>query len=346
MRLLDKFREPLAFTTGPVPWRRMAQFGVSVALALAVGLVLGAPGGAAIAAFAAMYVFFLDFGGPLNYRYPTIVLGLAVIIGCAVLGRAIYGLYWEKIAAVFILSFIAGGSHAAGPRILQVLRYGAVALLVCAVLPGISVAFLPFLLLGAGIGFAVALVEDFFLGWASRLQPGSLWAETRKIPNYRKARFRFALCYAVVAAAGLLGGELLGASRPYWVCITTLFAMQPDAVVSLVRTFQRIVGTLIAVPVTALAIEWSHSVWLVAAVAVVMALLVPYGFARNYWLGCAAIVVFVIAVLDLAYFSQGGAMPLLWMRVYETILGCLLAAVGTFIAYPEIWWPHKRAATG
>ncbi|MGA9851946.1 MAG: FUSC family protein [Gammaproteobacteria bacterium] len=346
MQFLNRFREALVFTPGSVPWRRMAQFGASVALALTAGLVLGTPGGAAIAAFGAMYVFFLDFGGPLNYRYPTILLGLIVILLCAILGRVLHGLQWEKIAAVFILSFIAGGSNAAGPRILQVLRYGAVALLVCAVLPDISVAFLPYVLLGAGIGFAVTLVEDGLFGWPARTQPGSLWLETRRIPDYHRVQFRFAFWYALVAAAGLLGGELLGASRPYWICITTLFAMQPDAALSLARMFQRIIGTLMAVPVTALAIEWSHSIWLVAAVAVVMAFIVPYGFARNYWFGCAAIVVFVIAVLDLVYFSQGGAMPLLWMRVYETILGCVLASAGTFIAFPEVWRPRKRAAAG
>ncbi|MGH8336317.1 MAG: FUSC family protein, partial [Gammaproteobacteria bacterium] len=315
----------------------MTQFGVSVALSLIAGFALGTPADAAIAAFAALYVFFLDFGGPLDYRYPTIVMGLVVILLCAALGRGLYGLQWEKIAAVFVLSFIAAGSNAAGPRLLQVLRYGTVALLVCAVLPDIGVALLPFVLLGAGIGLAVALLEDRLFGWSPRSQPGSLWAETRRIPNYRRVQFRFALCYAAVAAAGLLGGELLGASRPYWITITTLFAMQPDAAVSLARLFQRTVGTLVAVPVTAFAIEWSHSIWLVAVVLVVMAVMVPYGFMRNYWVGCAAIVVFVIAALDLVYFSQGGAMPLLRMRVYETILGCILAAVGTFIAFPEVW---------
>jgi uncharacterized membrane protein YccC len=99
--------------------------------------------------------------------------------------------------------------------------------------------------------------------------------------------------------------------------------------------FQRVTGTVAAVPITLFTVEYAHSLWPLAAVVVLASAVVPYGIVRNYWLACAALVVFIISTLDIAALSQHGALELLWIRLAQTALGCLLAGVGTLVAFPE-----------
>ena len=325
----------LSLNRQPVPWRRMLQLSVSTALVLAVGLGFRQPAGTVLAVFVSYYVFSLDFGGPFNHRYPTMAAGLLGIVACAALGYTLHELVWAKLAAIFLFTALSGWAYTSGPRLAQVFRFSTVALLVGAMLPVISAQVLPFVALGAVVGLVVAAVEEWLLGWRRRRFPGTLAAETQNVVAYHRVNLRFTLCYSVVAVTGLLLAEWLGMERPYWVTITTLFAMQPDVVTSLIRLFQRVMGTLAAVPITLFTVEYAHSLWPLAAVVVLASAVVPYGIARNYWLACAAVVVFVISTLDIASLSQHGAVELLWIRLAQTALGCLLAGVGTLVAFPE-----------
>ncbi|MEO6863413.1 MAG: hypothetical protein ABI180_18040, partial [Microcoleus sp.] len=56
----------------------------------------------------------------------------------------------------------------------------------------------------------------------------------------------------------------------------------------------------------------------------------------------AAVTVLVMVLIDLLMLNQGGDRALLPVRFYATLIGCTLTAIGTAIAYPEIWL-HKRA---
>lgn len=311
----------------------MLHFSASVAFASAVCFLLGQPAEAAVAAFAVLYVYFLDFGGSGLQRYPTILLGLTLVIVCGALGHLLFHHPVEKIFAVLLLALITGWAHGAGPRAAQIFRFGTVAFLVTAVLPQIGSSEIPYVALGAGIALIVAALEDLIVGPPSCLLPGDLGREVRTLVSPPTRYIRFTVSYGLVAALGFALGERLGVARPYWVTITTIFAMQPASSPTLMRLFQRVTGTFVAIPITLVALGVARDPALIALLLVGTAFLIPLALVRNYLVASAVTVVFVIAALDLIYFTDGGALSFLWSRAYETFLGALLAAIGTLIAY-------------
>lgn len=322
--------------SGPAPWRRMLHFSASVALASAVCFLLGHPAESAVAAFAVLYVYFLDFGGAGPQRYPTILMGLALVVVCGTWGHALFHHPRDKIAVVLLLALLTGWAHGAGPRIAQIFRFGTVAFLVTAVLPEIGASEIPYVGLGAGIALGVAALEDLAVGAPPCLLPGALGRELRTLVLPPTRYIRFTLSYGLVAALGFALGERLGVARPYWVTITTIFAMQPASSPTLMRLFQRVAGTFVAVPITIVALSVARDPMIITLIMVATAFLIPLALVRNYLMASAVIVIFVIAALDLIYFNDGGALSFLWSRAYETFLGALLAAAGTVIAYADV----------
>jgi len=176
------------------------------------------------------------------------------------------------------------------------------------------------LIMGGLMILAVAWIQQLFFGPERRLQPGGLTQERRRLWRRTTPNVRFALCYGVVAALGLVVGQTLHLQRPYWVSVTSVFATQPQSASTVVRMFQRVAGTLLAVPITIAALSVGQHPWLLMTVIAASAFLIPLAVARNYLYGSAAVVVFVIAALNLVYLQQGGALNLLWLRFYETAM--------------------------
>jgi Fusaric acid resistance protein-like len=333
-RLTDWLRRAFTLAPGAVPWREMVFVGSSVAIAELVCALAHHPIDAAFAAVTTYYVYQLDFGGPLRARGSTIVAGLVVIVLCGVLGHALSRNHVGQIATVFVLAAGAGAVYTTAPRVLQIVRYGIVAFLITSVFIQIGLNRLPSLGLGAAVPFGVAWAQERLLGADPQLRPGALALEARRLALSRPpADLRFTLCYGAVAALGLITGEALHLQRPYWVTVTTVFAMQPESAETVMRTFQRVGGTLIAVPVTIGVLNIGQAPWVLMLIIAVSAFLIPLAAARNYLLSSATTVVFVIGALGLVYLSQGGAVSLLWLRFYETSIGAALAIVGTAVSY-------------
>lgn len=311
----------------------MAHFGFSVFAVVIACFMLGAPEEGAIAAFSVFYVFFLDFGGVMHHRYPTIFAGLGSILLAALAGHLLIGHRILQLAGVLALATLTGWAHAAGPRIVQVLRFATVAFLIAIALPEMGTAVLPYLALGMAIGVAAVWIEDLSVGHPEASCPGSLGPETRTLILPPRRYVRFTLAYGLVATSGFFLGTSLGLARPYWVTITTLFAMQPESDATFVRLFQRVAGTFIAIPVTLLALDLSHTTVTTAAVLILSAFGIPLALVRNYLVTSALTVVFVIAGLDLVTSSTAGTIAFLLSRATETFVGAVLAAFGTALAF-------------
>jgi hypothetical protein len=326
-------RQIIAIAPGPVAWRRMMLIGLGIAIAEVACVIAGRPADAPFAAISAYYVYSLDFGGPFRYRYPTVVVGLAAIVVGGTIGHVLADRPAETIVAVFVLATCGGIVYTAGPRVLQILRFATVALLVTSAFPQLGLNRIPPMAVGAGITLACAWLQQLVSGPERRLQPGQLKQEAQRLSESSRRHIRFALCYGAVAALGLWVGRELHLQRPYWVTVTTLFAMQPESGQTVVRMVQRVAGTLVAVPVTILALSLGQAPWFLMVVIAVSAFLIPLATARNYLVSSVVVVVFIIAVLDLVYLAQGGATSLLWLRFEETLIGAILAIGGMALTY-------------
>lgn len=345
MRLMQTVRRTLrdafALTPTPNPLRRTWDFGVSVAISTAMCFAVGQQTGASLAALTILFIYFLDFGGPPRHRAPTIFIGLLLVIGCGILGHLAAPFNAAQVGGVFVLSLLTGWTVNSGPRVLQIFRFGTVAFLVTTALPEIGLPDIAFIVLGAAVSFLVSSATDSQSGFSRRFQVGNLRRETHKLFRSPRRHRRFALTFGTVAALGLVLGQELGLSHPYWITVTTIFTMQPEAHIAFTRLFQRVTGTLVAVPVTLLLLSVAHQPLAMAACLVIAAFLFPVAFARNYLLASTVIVIFIIIAIGLGYASHTVALHLLWARMDETLVGAILAAVGILITYADRIRPHS-----
>ncbi|MHB8255116.1 MAG: FUSC family protein [Acidiferrobacter sp.] len=256
-----------------------------------------------------------------------------LVISYGLLGHLAAPFNIAKISGVFALSLVTGWAVNSGPRVLQIFRFATVAFLIAAALPEIGLPDIGFILLGATVSFLVSSVTDSQSGFSRRFQVGNLGRETRKLLHSPRRHRRFTLAFGVVAALGLVLGQQLGLSHPYWITVTTIFTMQPETHAAFMRLFQRVAGTFVAVPITLLLLSVAHLPLAMAVSLVVSAFLFPVAFARNYLLASTVIVIFVVIAIGLGYTSHTVALHLLWARMDETLLEAILATIGILITY-------------
>jgi uncharacterized membrane protein YccC len=148
--------------------------------------------------------------------------------------------------------------------------------------------------------------------------------------------WRYPLVYSVGIVGGLLLGVVLGTGKPYWVAITIMMTMRPDASLNLIRSVQRIGGTLIGVAIAGIIVHFIHELWWITLVVLLLGLTLPHGIPMNYGLHCTLIALFVLLLFITASVQYGNDdSGLLRERVYDVILGCVIALIGTVLAFPR-----------
>lgn len=151
---------------------------------------------------------------------------------------------------------------------------------------------------------------------------------------------RYCLMYAATAAAALLLGSLEGLAHSMWVATTVLLVMQPQAGASYERIVQRVFGTFVGVLCATLVIGLLHSVQVLVACVLLIAFLTPHGISCNYWLHSALVTLLILVLYDLVSGGRSFDARLFSERVSDVLLGCLLALVGTVLAFapmPAKW---------
>jgi uncharacterized membrane protein YccC len=173
---------------------------------------------------------------------------------------------------------------------------------------------------------------------AEDLEPLPTWSEGLRLllSGQSIAGLRFALCYTAVAVIAVAATQALGMQRGFWVSITALLVMRPDGPKSLELILQRLIGTAGGIAAAALVVQFGHKAWVLIGWALLFAFFAPVGLKRHYALAVGLITAMVMVLLDLALLHQGGDRPLLWVRLVDTALGCILALCGTVAADPDV----------
>lgn len=325
----------------------MGRFTVSVSVPLVIGFTAGQLRYGVVALFGSMFVAMTaNVDGDLRSRLLATFAAAILITGCAELGGLfadspgllelgvlILGIAtgWihnshlaiEVMCTFAVIGFLFGASQltAFGEKLIEVDGRAAVAFCV------------------GGIWTILVIVIESWLyqNKKTTTEPG-LHDGWQRIRAGQTVGLRFALCYGIVAAIALAGSSLLGISKPFWVTITTLVVMKPNSRATVQRTVQRVVGTLIGVLVVGAIIQLTQNPIVLIICIILVAPFIPLGLATNYTICCIAVTVLVMVMIDLLTLAHGGDLVLLPVRFYATTIGCTLAAIGTAIAYPELWW--------
>jgi Predicted membrane protein len=153
----------------------------------------------------------------------------------------------------------------------------------------------------------------------------------RAIVNPGSFLFRYALRVAVVTSAAVAITEGLGIKRGYWMTLTVIVILQPYTGVTSQRAAQRIIGTVLGGVITAALGALIHNPIAITALAFVFVSLCIALLPVNY----VAFSIFLTPTFVLLAEASAGDWHLAGTRVVNTILGGILAWVGSRILWPS-----------
>lgn len=334
-RLLGFLRDSVAASPGPWPWSKMVRTGLSIALGFGLFAAMGNLAAAILCAVFTSLLIFMDQAGPVRERVAVLVAGALAVAAAAALGAAISGSQPAVLAGVLALAVAAGLIHSSVPGVDMIPRQALIGFLVGAYLPQVDAGAWPSAVVGAACALGGAVLDSLL----RRSVVGPSLSEVRG--GVRFPGLRFGLCYGASAAAGLVLASELGATRPFWVTITTAVVMQPDSRASVQRALQRFAGTMAGVLVAFLVARVSANsggvginsggVGILGAGVLILPFVWPLGFARNHAFGVALLTAWILFLLDLAQPAEG-ALELFLARLSDTALGCAFAVLGTTAA--------------
>lgn len=310
-------------------YRRGLLFLVAIGVPVSVAVALGYPAGGLLGAMTGLTLSFADEEGELSRRLQTLAMvaaGMALGGGIGLVMRGFPPALW----VLFALSTFASGWYLGRSKAwMLAARFGSMALVVTSGAPVLHAEELVFAL-GALAVVAVARVADHLAGGPLTQQRG----RARVVPA--GGWIRFALAYAAAATASLGVGFALDPGRVLWVTVTTLVVMQPDARLSYVLIVQRIAGTVLGVALAFAVTTQVHSPWLITAILLCVAPLIPHHLQNRYWLHTALIAVLVLLAYDIAAEADPRILAGLFTeRLQDVLLGSGIALVGTLIAFPR-----------
>ncbi len=148
--------------------------------------------------------------------------------------------------------------------------------------------------------------------------------------------FRHGVRMAVALLAGYAVMKLMHAHNGYWILLTTAFVCRPNYGATRLRLVQRIAGTLVGLGATWALMQLFTGVEMQLLLALLAALLFFVTRTDRYLLATAAITVMALLCFNLL----GDGFVLLWPRLVDTLVGCLIAALASFLILPD--WQGRR----
>ncbi|KHL69042.1 MULTISPECIES: YccS family putative transporter [Pseudomonas] len=148
--------------------------------------------------------------------------------------------------------------------------------------------------------------------------------------------FRHALRLSIALCAGYGILHWIDPTQGYWILLTTLFVCQPNYGATRTRLVQRILGTLIGLVCGWALISLFPQALLQAFLAVIAGVLFFATRASRYTVATAAITLLVL----LSFNQIGDGYGLIWPRLFDTLLGSLIAIVAVFLILPD--WQGRR----
>ncbi|MBV8840270.1 MAG: FUSC family protein [Alphaproteobacteria bacterium] len=233
--------------------------------------------------------------------------------------------------------FAAGWLNAFGKGPHMGVRFGAIALGIISGTSGITPDLVLVPLAAAALTLLVRIVDHVLNG---PMPPPEGFRPPGK-PSRHRDWARFSLAYAAAAVIGLWIGVRYGATRAIWVTVAPLVVMQPEAQASYRRVIEFVIGTAIGVAV-AFALTWIvQSTAVLCLIVLLLAALIPGQFPQRFWLQTAMIATMVLTAYRFAVNDINVVRPLIVERLEDIAIGCVLAVLGTIIAFAE----QPRAAT-
>jgi uncharacterized membrane protein YccC len=303
-----------------------AVFAVGIGVPIALGLAIAGPLFALTAGVGALNALWADPRRRAITRFAAIGAAIALLLAASGVAAQLRPWPHAAEALAVVLAFFAGFVPAT-------FRYvSVVAKLVPLVVVALSSLALPHgnLLAGflAGSVFATVLAVAV-AAWRGVAPYADPVQEIRRMWEGERNDVAYALAYAGAVALALVLAHVAGEPRPFWAALAALFVMHPDRTQATKQIGQRIAGTFVGVAVAWVVVAAAPDPWVVVAASIVAAALMPWANARGVLAGTGVATAFVLMLLDIGFYAQGGDLPLMAVRLWDTLIGTAAVAVAT-----------------
>jgi hypothetical protein len=322
-----------AFATTQI--RRGALFFAAIGVPVVFAVLRGDPQQAQLGAVLGLTLAFADNAKDLPRRLRLVLAdGAGIALGAAsgFLVRNSAAALWPSF---IVVAFATGLSARRGRETLIVARNAAMAFAVGGTMPAFDTQQIWYPL-GVLLVIVAARTVDH---WLCGPLPLVIVAPTQRPSGYG-GWLRFACAYAVASTMGLWLGSSLDPTHRFWIVITTLLVMLPDANASYRRIVERVTGTFAGVVAAWAITVATDSMTLISLAILIVAPFIPHHVGERYWLHTALIALVVMLAYDLTELSMQGVSPLsmadlLMERMKDILLGCAMALIGTVAAFPR-----------
>jgi uncharacterized membrane protein YccC len=148
--------------------------------------------------------------------------------------------------------------------------------------------------------------------------------------TWNSLAMRHALRVAIVTALAVLVTRILNLPRGYWVTITVLIILQPFAGATLIKTLQRVVGTVTGALLTASLVALVHDPRGLLVIVFVFAAVCVAFLRVNYLIYS----IFLTPTFVLLAEMSAGDWHLAQLRALNTIIGGVLGLAGSWLLWP------------
>ncbi|MGA9006113.1 MAG: FUSC family protein [Xanthobacteraceae bacterium] len=315
--------------------RRGALFFAAIGVPVVFAVLRGDPQQAQLGAVLGLTLAFADNDKDLPRRLRLVVAdGAGIALGAAAgfLVRNFAAATWPSF---IVIAFATGLSARRGRETLIVARNAAMAFAVGGTMPAFDMQQIWYPL-GVLLAVVAARAVDH---WLCGPLPLVIVAPTQRPSGYG-GWLRFACAYAVASTMGLWVGNSLDPTHRFWIVITTLLVMLPDANASYRRIVERIAGTSAGVVAAWAITVGTDSMTLISFAILIVAPFIPHHIGDRYWLHTALIALVVMLAYDLTALRLQGVSAesmadLLMERMKDILIGCAMALIGTIVAFPR-----------
>jgi hypothetical protein len=321
---------------------RAAVFAIGIGAPVTACLLIGGPAVALFAGVGALNALITDPRRGVAARLISIAVAMGAILTVALLGTAMQPNPDLALAVAIAFAFPAGLVPPAFPYLSMVAKLLPLTIIVVAtgVFPSGHV------VVGFLVGTVFAMLATIAEAALRRIVP---YADPvhELVALWRGKRNDLAYAVAFTGAVGLAlcVARAVAATHPLWAVVAALFVMHPDPDRAMRRIAKRIGGTFAGVAIAWTVVRFIDSPWPLVALATVAAALLPWGMARGVFDATMIATVFLLLLFDVGMIAQGGDKPLIFARLWDTLIGTAAVAIATYLL--SLWhrWRPPRLNT-
>lgn len=317
-----------------IPWPRMILCLIATTLPLLVGAITNH---LALAIYGALTGYLLalnDHLGPTKNRLIITSLTFLFLMSGFGFGFLLHERPIEFQLCLFGLVYWLGILGGDGAEFERAVLFAVVGMIISVFSKNLNVALVTHIFSFCFVSYLCLMIGIPILQFLHRRNPDPFMKirdSIRKSWSTLAAKHIHAASYTIAVLASIWLQKYFEIERGYWITITVLLVMRADRTLSIYKTFQRLIGTSLAVLICDILLPLHLTETSLIASVALCAFLVPWGLKKNYVYASFFVTILILMLLEMSSIRHGDVATA-FVRLRATLYGCGLSLLGSLIS--------------